>query len=220
MMAEEKDVNFLDLACLLKITSDTTLERFGSTINASVFDAANLSGSLKQKGLVDFTAYYPGPNSISVTDLGKKYKEEAEAGSTSPIDPLDDEILRQLSGGKRMPFELQNTLNIRSKDLALRIYKLYKQNLLSFEMKNGNVELMLTDQGFLKARTLPAVQPPQAAAAQGAAQAQQQAAEANNEIKQMAEEMKKVTGKRNVVVFVAMVLVALVVICLFLLNII
>ena len=158
-MADDDKITFLDLACLLKIQQDTTLERFGSTINASVFDAANITGSLKQKGLIDFTAYYPGPNSIVLTDAGKKLQEESEAKSSATSDDLDDEILRQLSGGKRHPLELQNTLNIRPKDLALRIYKLFKQNLLGYELRNGTVELMLTEQGFLKAKTQTAVQP-------------------------------------------------------------
>jgi hypothetical protein len=160
-MVVEETVNFLELACLFKITQDTTLERFGGTINASVFDAANITGSLKQKGLIDFTAYYPGPNSITLTETGKKLKEEAETRSTSTIDNLDDEILKQMSGGKRYPLELQNTLNIRSMDLAFRVYKLFKQNLLAYELKNGNVELMLTEQGFLRAKTPQAVQTPQ-----------------------------------------------------------
>ena len=125
-MASEENINFLDLACVFKIVQDTTLERFGSTINSSVFDAANITGSLKQKGLIDFTAYYPGPNSIVLTDAGKKLKEDAEAKSMAPSDSLDEEILKQMSGGKRFPIELQNTLNVRPTDLAFRLYKLFQ----------------------------------------------------------------------------------------------
>ncbi|VVB76996.1 Uncharacterised protein [uncultured archaeon] len=144
----------------MKITPETTLERFGSTINASIYDAAQISGTLKQKGLIDFTAYYPGPNSMTITDLGKSLKAEAETRSSETLDNLDEEILTQLSGGKRMPLELQSTLNIRPKDLALRIYKLDKQSFLSYELKNGNVELMLTEQGFLKTRSKQMLPPP------------------------------------------------------------
>ena len=46
MASNPENINFLDLACLLKIEKDTTLERFGSVINASIFDAANITGSL------------------------------------------------------------------------------------------------------------------------------------------------------------------------------
>lgn len=166
MASDPENINFLDLACLMKIAPETTLEKFGSLINASVFDAANETGSLKQKGLIDFTAYYPGPNSIVVTDVGKKLKEEAEGKSGGATDSLDEEILRQMSAGKRFPAELASTMNVRSRDLAFRLYKLFKQNFLSFELKNGNVELMLTEQGFLKVKTPQVVQPPQPKPAQ------------------------------------------------------
>ena len=77
---------------------------------------------------------------------------------------------RSSSEERRVPIELQNTLNIRPKDLALRLYKLSKQNFINYELRNGNVELMLTEQGFLKAKT-PASQPiqPQVAVPQGMA---------------------------------------------------
>lgn len=157
-MAEE--INFLELACLLKVTPNTVLERFGSAINASIFDASNIAGSLKQHGLIDFTAYYPGPNEIVVTDAGKKLIAEADAKSTEAYDKLDDAVLAQLSNGKRIPVELQNTLNIRPKDLALRLYKLSKQGYMIYELKSGGVDLLLTETGFLKVGTQPVIQKP------------------------------------------------------------
>ena len=157
-MAEE--VNFLELACLLKVTQNTVLERFGSSINASIFDASNIAGTLKQHGLIDFTAYYPGPNEIVVTDAGKKLIAEADAKAGEPYDQLDEAILAQLSGGKRMPADLQNTLNLRPKDLALRLYKLNKQGYMIYELKSGGVDLLLTETGFLKAGTAPTIQKP------------------------------------------------------------
>jgi hypothetical protein len=174
-MPTEENINFLDLTCVFKIAQDTTLERFGSTINSSVFDAANITGSLKQKGLIDFTPYYPGPNSMVLTEAGKQLKIDAEMKSSAPVDSLDEEILKQMSGGKRFPMELQTSMNVRSMDLAFRLYKLFKQNMLSYELKNGNVEIMLTEQGFLKAKTPMIAQAPapqalpqgQAATAQG-----------------------------------------------------
>ena len=99
-MADEEIITFTDLACLLKITPETTLEKFGSTINASIYDAAQISGTLKQKGLIDFTAYYPGPNSMTITDAGKTLKDEAEAKSAETLDKLDEEVLVQLSGAR------------------------------------------------------------------------------------------------------------------------
>ncbi len=154
------EITFMDLASLLKITPNTPLEKLGSALNASIFDASNMAGSLKQKDLITFTANYPGPNTITITDAGKALIQEADAKSTTPIDPLDDSILNQLSGGKRLPIELQNTLSIRPRDLAMRLYKLNKQNLLIYELKNGGVELLLTEQGFLRSKS---TQPPKIA---------------------------------------------------------
>lgn len=150
MVVEEP--NFIDLACLLKISTETQLEKFGSQINASFFDASNIAGTLKQKGLIDFSSTYPGPNVILVTEAGKNYINEANIKAEDAVDMLDDSILNQLSAGKRMPFEVGITLNIRSKDLAMRIYKLSKQGLLVYELRNGNAEIMLTEAGFLRVR--------------------------------------------------------------------
>jgi len=170
-MAENKqnDITFLDVACLLKITPETTLEKLGGVLNSSIFDAANIAGTLKQKGLIEFSAAFPGPTGLEITDAGKALINELNAKITEPTDALDEEILRQLSGGKRLPVELQNTLSLAPRDLAFRLYKLSKQNLIVYEVKNGGVELMLTEQGFLKTKT---------AQAQPQAQAQAQQAQA------------------------------------------
>lgn len=213
MASDPENINFLDLACLFKIIPETTLERFGSVINASVFDAANITGSLKQKGLIDFTAYYPGPNSIVVTDAGKKLEEEADAKSAEQMDDLDEEILWQMSGGKRFPAEMQSTLNLRPKDLALRLYKLGKQNYLGYELKNGKVELMLTEQGFLKAKSIQAVQAPaMSMQQQGAPQktvAEQQMKE-REDMSQVIEDIKKSKkGRRRLVFALAVVIAAI-----------
>lgn len=149
-----EDINFLDMACLLKIGPDTVMEKFGGLINTSFFDASTIAGTLKQKGLIEFTNDYPGPNGILVTAAGKTLISEAEAKGAEPFDALDSTILVQMSGGKRLPFELANTLNLRGKDLAFRIYKLYKQNFLIYDLKNGGVELLLTEGGFLKVKEI------------------------------------------------------------------
>jgi len=215
-MADEEIITFTDLACLLKVTPDTTLEKFGSTINASIYDAAQISGTLKQKGLIDFTAYYPGPNSMTITDAGKALKDEAEAKGAETLDNLDEEILLQLSGGKRMPVELQSSLNLRPKDLALRIYKLSKQSYLGYELRNGNVELMLTEQGFLKAKAAqalaPAVSRPQGAAGQGP---QQGAAQATAGAGQPANVAKKPGGMRIGIAVAAVVIVVVAILALY-----
>ncbi len=158
-MATDSSITFMDLACLLKITPDTVLEKLGGLINASYFDAVNMAGTLKQKGLIDFTSNYSEPSKIVLTDAGKKVIEEAEAKSKEPFDALDSEVLKQLAGGKRLPLELAASLNIGASVLALRIYKLYKQGYVIYELKNGGAEIMLTESGFLKIKE---IQPSQA----------------------------------------------------------
>lgn len=202
-----EDANFIDLACLLKITPDTLLERFGSAINSSFFDASNIAGTLKQKGLIDFSSNYPGPNGMMLTDAAKALIAEANAKGAEPFDTLDESILNQLSGGKRAPVELGATLNLRPKDLALRLYKLYKQNYLLYELKSGSVELMLTENGFLKASAatnanlLPGQQKQQQAiGAQGAvAKTAEQPAQAqmNDQDQQMINQIESQQKKRK-----------------------
>jgi hypothetical protein len=145
------DITFLDITCLMRISDDTTLERFGSAINASIFDASNIAGTLKQKDLIDFTSIFPGPNSIAVTEKGKAVLSEAEQRAATPFDNLDKSILSQISNGKSSPKDIQSSISLNSKDLAMRLYKLSKQNLLTYELKSGQVEILLTEQGFLKA---------------------------------------------------------------------
>lgn len=165
------EITFMDLASILKITPNTPLEKLGSALNASIFDASNVAGTLKQKGLIEFTANYPGPNAITITDQGKALLQEADSKAASPLDALDESILTQLSGGKRIPVELQNTLNLRPRDLAMRLYKLNKQSLLIYELKNGGVELLLTEQGFLRAKGGTQLHPASVAVAKPAEQA-------------------------------------------------
>jgi len=205
LMADDEVITFTDLACLLKITPETTLEKFGSTINATIYDAGQISGTLKQKGLIDFTSYYGGQNSMSITDAGKALKDEAEKRSTEALDNLDEEILVQLSGGKRLPLELQSTLNIRPKDIALRLYKLGKQGCISYELRNGNVDLMLTEQGFLKAKAANAAAP--AMAQTGNPQGAPQSPAQPNQGVQPPKTAKKIGGRQVAIAAAAVVIV-------------
>jgi hypothetical protein len=214
-----EDINFLDLVCLLRITPETVMEKFGSLINTSFFDASTIAGTLKQKDLVEFSTNYPGPNGILLTQNGKNLINEAESKSSEKFDTLDMEILRQMSGGKRMPFELGNTLNVRSRDLALRLYKLYKQGFLIYELKNGNVELLLTENGFLKLKEVPQVvmgttaqieQQPQAAAQPGAQP------EATPETQQAQKEVKKGGRGRLIITITILVILLIIAVLLYL----
>ena len=213
----------------MKITSDITLEKFGSAINSSIFDASNIAGSLKQKELIDFTSMFPGPNAIAVTEKGKALLAEAEQKATSPFDSLDRNILNQLSKGKRNPEEIRDAISLNSKDLAMRLYKLSKQQQLTYEVKSGHVDILLTEQGFLKAA------PQQSAAAQAiqqqgqqqaqpvrqaADQVQQQTAEVQAEIKAPASEIKlqpKPVNRRLVaVVSIAVIIIIIILVAVYL----
>jgi hypothetical protein len=172
-MADEP--NFIDLFALTKITPQTVVEKFGTSINSSFFDASNILGGLKIKGLIDFTTVFGGQNSIAITDLGHKLLDEATAKVNLPLDHLDIAILVQLSGGKRSLNDLTNTLNIMPKDLSMHLYKMMQQGFLSAEFRNGVLNLMLSEKGFMQAKAgLPTAQPqpaPQPVGPQGLQQA-------------------------------------------------
>ncbi len=146
------EINFMDLTVLKRIKPDTTVEKFGGLINSSFFDASNALGTLKLKGLVDFTTYVPGQNAISVTEMGKKLIEEADSKEKMPFDQLDLAILTQLSTGKRNLADLSTAVNISSKDLAMHLYKLSEQQYLSADIRNGVMDMSLTEKGFMQAK--------------------------------------------------------------------
>ena len=95
------NITFIDLVALTRITSDSTVERFGGLINSSFFDASNILGTLKQKGLVDFITQFPSQSAITVTEQGKALIEEVQEKSTLPFDKLDLEILVTISSGSK-----------------------------------------------------------------------------------------------------------------------
>jgi len=146
------NITFIDLVALTRITSDSTVERFGGLINSSFFDASNILGTLKQKGLVDFVTQFPSQSAITVTDQGKQLITEVQEKSTTPFDKLDLEILVKVSEGSKTLPDLTTAVNVTTKDLATHLYKLSTQQLLSYELRNGNMMLMLTEKGFLTVR--------------------------------------------------------------------
>ncbi len=148
-----EDVDFVDLTALKKIQPDTVVEKFGSSINSSFFDASNVLGTLKIKGLVDFTSSIGGQNTITITDEGKKVMDEASSRAMEPIDNLDNSILLQLASGKKSLKELIAALNLRAKDLSLRLYKLEEQQFIKSDFRNGSLEIVLTEKGFMQSRS-------------------------------------------------------------------
>ncbi|EQD42788.1 hypothetical protein B2A_10182 [mine drainage metagenome] len=169
-MADEP--NFIDLFALTKITPQSVVEKFGASINSSFFDASNILGGLKIKGLIDFTTIFGGQNSVTITDLGHKFMDEAASKVNLPLDHLDLAILVQLSGGKRSLNDLTTTLNILPRDLSLHLYKLMQQSYLSAEFRNGILNLMLSEKGFMQAKAGLPSPVPQSASQQPSAPSQ------------------------------------------------
>ncbi|MEM0149773.1 MAG: hypothetical protein QXW10_02665 [Candidatus Micrarchaeaceae archaeon] len=187
-MAE--DLNFVDLVALSRIKPDTVVEKFGGMINSSFFDASNILGSLKQKGLIDFTTSFPGQSAITVTDQGKQVLQESEERAKSDFDMLDLTIITQLSGGKRGLPDLGSAVNVRQRDLAMHLFKLASQQYISYDIRNGNIDIALTEKGFLQVKSgMPKPKQPQvqqAAQAQAAQQAQNPAAQEGSQATQPA----------------------------------
>lgn len=146
------NITFIDLIALTRITPDATVERFGGMINSSFFDASNILGTLKQKGLVDFVTQFPSQSSLSVTETGKQLIADVQQKASTPFDTLDMAILVQLANGKRALPDLTGGVNVTSKDLAVHLYKLSVQQFISYELRNGNMSLTMTEKGFLRVK--------------------------------------------------------------------
>ncbi len=153
-MVSVKELTFMDLAVLEKIDADSVVERFGPKINASLFGAANVLGALKIKGYLDIQTSL-GFSPIVLTDSGKQVLALADEKSKGDVDALDVAVLTQLGMGIKDPYKLEQELNIRSGDLAFKLYKLGKLGLLDYTIKSGTgsspnprIEVMLTEQGF------------------------------------------------------------------------
>jgi predicted nucleic acid-binding Zn ribbon protein/predicted transcriptional regulator len=152
---DDVSVNFIELIALTRITPDSTVEKFGSLINSSFFDASNILATLKQKGLVDFVTAFPSQSTLKLTDKGSAFIAEAAKKATDPIDQLDMAILSQLANGRRNLAELGGALNVAQKDLALHIFKLSSQQNLTYELVNATVSMYLTEKGFVAAKSAP-----------------------------------------------------------------
>jgi DNA-binding Lrp family transcriptional regulator len=151
MPAGDKELTFLDLMVLQRIGPDTTLERFGSKINSSYFDAANILGSIRLKGYVEIESSI-GASKVSVSEAGKAILAMAEEKSHGEIDELDKRILGEVSRGVKDVGRIGDSLNIRSGDLSYHIYKLVKNNYVDYDLRAGKVSVMLTENGFKNAR--------------------------------------------------------------------
>jgi len=142
------ELNFLDLAILKKVDSEASVERFGSIINTSFFETANLLGTVKIKGYVNIESSVGGISKVTLTEAGSALLSVAEQRAKEPIEPLDNAILHALAGGAKELDALQSSLNIRSGDLAFHIGKLVAQGLMDYSVKSAKVSFVLTEAGF------------------------------------------------------------------------
>ena len=156
------DINFSDLFALTKITSDSVVEKFGGIINSSFFDAANILGGLKLSGLIDFGTTLGSQNPIVITQGGKELLQQVSARANDPFDKLDMSILNQLSNGKKSANDVTTSINVAHKDMTFHLYKLLMQGYISAEFRNGILNVMLTEKGFMQAKNgIPASVAPQ-----------------------------------------------------------
>jgi hypothetical protein len=142
------DITYLDLLILRKVDAESTVEKFGSQINTSFFEAANLLGTMKIKGLIDIQSSIGGQSPLVITGDGRDLLAEATRKSTEPSDTLDQAILHALAGGVGDLYSLQSAINIRSRDLAFHLHKLKNLDLMDYEVRSGKVRLFLTEKGF------------------------------------------------------------------------
>jgi hypothetical protein len=150
MATGDRELAFLDLVVLQRIGPDTTVERFGSKINSSYFDGANILGTMRLKGYVEIESAI-GASNVTVSESGKMILAMAEEKSKSEIDALDKGILSFISKGTREVDKLSERMNVRSGDLAYHLYKLVKNGYIDYDLRSGKVSVMLTESGFKNA---------------------------------------------------------------------
>lgn len=165
----DNTINFIELVALSRIGPDSSVEKFGSVINSSFVDAANVLATMKQKGLIDFVTSFPSQSMLKITEQGMQIISEANQKATEQPDALDNAILTQLLKGKRGLADLNSSVNVTQKDLAMHLYKLSSQQYMSYELANGAMSIYLTEKGFMLANSQPVqpVVPQQAPQAQG-----------------------------------------------------
>lgn len=145
------ELTFQDLALLEKIDEDTVVEKFGSRINSSFFDAANMLGTLKQKGYIDFKSSFPGPSEVFLTEKGKGVMALAREKGAQELDQLDEIILKKIADGFKEPRHIQDRINLRGSDLAFHLNRIVAQGYASYVFRSGRIEFSLTEDGYKKA---------------------------------------------------------------------
>lgn len=144
----EDDFCYLDIIALKKIDAKTTIENFGTIINMSFFEGANLLGSLKLRKLLDAESKFPGPSVVKLSKEGQKLLKTMEKVSKDSLKEVDFAILKSIRKGNRTDDEIEANLILAKKDIAVHLNKLQDQSFVDFTIKDAKVQLALTDQGF------------------------------------------------------------------------
>ena len=148
-MSEE--LTYLDFLVLRKLDAESTVERFGTHINTSFFETANVLGTMKIKGLLDIQSSIGGQSPLVITGTGQDVLATAMQKAAEPLDALDHAILKAIGAGARDLGGLQGQINIRSPDLAFHLHKLKSQDFIDQEIRSAKVMLSLTEKGFISA---------------------------------------------------------------------
>lgn len=143
-----ENLTFLDLVILRRIDKDSTVEKFGSSINTSFFESANLLGGLKVKGLITFTQSIGGQSPMSITEKGYEFMKEGDDKAKGRVTTLDKSILNEIGAGASTVEDLRKVINIIPKDLALHLEKLFIRGLIEYEIRASKITLSLTERGF------------------------------------------------------------------------
>jgi DNA-binding MarR family transcriptional regulator len=144
----QDELDFLDLVILKKINAESTVEKFGPIINTSFFDAANLLGTMKIKGLVDIAPSVGGISRIVLTTFGEDVLRIAQEKAQGELEAIDEAILHSIASGNKELEKITESLNIRSSDLAYHLNKLVEQNFIDYEVRLAKVFFVLTEKGF------------------------------------------------------------------------
>lgn len=142
------ELTFLDLAVLLKIDAESTVEKFGSSINTSFFETANLLGTMKLKGYLDIMSSVGGLSRVVLTDAGASILSVANEKARESLDSLDQSILSTLASGVRELDGISSAINIRQGDLAYHLHKLSVQQYVDYTLRSAKISISLTEKGF------------------------------------------------------------------------
>ncbi|MDD5317270.1 MAG: hypothetical protein PHF51_00900 [Candidatus ainarchaeum sp.] len=143
------ELTYADLAVLGQIDENTTVDNLGPKINSSFFDAANIAGTLKLKGYVELAPSLSA-TAVTITEKGKSVLKLANEKGAQDLDALDEAILRSIANGYKDPRHLEDKLNVRGSDVAFHIHRVVMQDYASAVIRNGRIELSLTEEGYKK----------------------------------------------------------------------